>query len=151
MAFLSKLGNRIRHWNEKSDNCAPTKRSEPPGAHRISEDRKLTTKERTLIEWLIANGSSEAKAYAKQLQAVRVVGRCSCGCPTVDLAVGDDQKATTGPSTILADFLGVTPNGTEVGIILHARQGKLCELEIYPLAADATELPTIDSLRNFGA
>src|SRR5690348_9804479 len=116
MPLLSKFGNLMRHWRHKPANPAPTEKTQSSAAKTIPEDRQLSIEERTLVGWLLANanGTSDAKPYEEQLKAARVVGRCGCGCPTVDLAVGDDRKATTGPSTILADFLGVTPDGTEV-------------------------------------
>jgi hypothetical protein len=52
-----------------------------------------------------------------------------------------------GPSLILADFFGTTPEGIEVGVILHGRAGKISELEIYGLDKTPTSLPNVQSLR----
>ena len=103
--------------------------------------------ERTLIGWLLLNGVPEARAYVQQLDGLHVVGRCSCGCGTVDLAVADARASTTGPSLILADFMGLTPEHLQVGVLLHAREGKISELEIYPLGETTASLPTIESLK----
>jgi hypothetical protein len=113
-----------------------------------SDDRPLTGAERTLLGWLIANGTPEAQQYAPQVSQARVVARCTCGCPTVDLAIGDRQRRTVGASLLLADFEGVTPEGIEVGVILHAREGQLSELEVYaiPDVNGSFGLPTIESL-----
>jgi hypothetical protein len=117
------------------------------GARR--EHRPLTHAERTLLEWLIAHSGAEARRYAPQISQVRVVARCTCGCPTIDLAIGERQHRTVGASIVLADFDGVTREGIEVGLILHAREGQLSELEVYAVAeVDASfSLPTIESLR----
>lgn len=116
------------------------------------EDRPLTGDERTLLEWLIAHGGSpEAQQYAPQVSQVRVVARCTCGCPTIDLAIGERQHhRTVGASLVLADFEGVTPEGIEVGVILHARGGQLSELEVYalPEVDGSFGLPTIESLKS---
>jgi hypothetical protein len=115
------------------------------------ERRSLTQKERTLIEWLIANGSEDAEGYSQQLADLSVIGACTCGCPTIDLAVGHHAAQKTAPSKILADFVGTTPEGIEVGIILHAREGEISELEVYAIT-DVKEpfpLPTIESLKQF--
>ena len=85
------------------------------------ERRALSKEERTLLEWLVANGSPEARQYASQIEDIMVVGRCTCGCPSIDLAVGDGKHRKTEPSEILADFERKTPDGIEVGVILHAR------------------------------
>ena len=89
-----------------------------------------------------------ARDYAQQLSDLHVVARCSCGCPTVDLAVGGAELSTTGPSQILADFLGSTAGGVPVGVVLHAREGKISELEVYPLGGPVVgSLPEIESLK----
>jgi len=115
------------------------------------ERRPLTKEEKTLLESLISNGNSGAKQYASQIVNVSVVGACTCGCPTVDLAVGDREQRKAAPSHILADFLGKTPDGIEVGVILHAREGEISELEIYPIldVNRPFNLPTIESLKQF--
>jgi hypothetical protein len=152
MSFISNFGSRIKRSLRKWDvNKLPPKAASP-GATTIPENRQLNAGERTLIEWLIANGVPEARAFTHQLTELHVIGRCSCGCPTVDLAFRDSQQPTTGPSQILADFFGVTPEGIEVGVILHARQDAISELEVYSLGTtDTTDrtfgLPRIETLK----
>lgn len=116
--------------------------------NRIPENRLLNPEERTLIEWLLANGNPVSAAYLEQLEGLHVVSHCGCGCPTVDLAVGDAQASTTGASQILADFSGITPDGIQVGVILHARQGKISELEVYSEEGRTSHLlPIITTLK----
>ena len=147
MSALSKLFSRmIRRFSRREPQNTLLHKANPSSAHTIPENRPLSPDERALIEWLIANGVPEAKGFAHQLEGLHVVGRCGCGCPTVDLATADDDASTTGPSHILAEFLGLTPQGSEVGVILHTREGKLSELEIYELEEPARSLPTIGSL-----
>lgn len=113
------------------------------------EGRSLSKEERVLLEWLMANGSPDAHQYASQLSDLRVVGRCTCGCPSLDLAVGDREERTTGRSHILADFDGLTAEGVPVGIILHAREEQLSELEVYAISdfEGPFGLPSIESLK----
>lgn len=150
---MSRLGSRIGKILGRlhKDTLAPPSPTSQ-GARTIPVNRLLNPEERTLIEWLIANGAPQARAYTQQLTALRVVGRCSCGCPTVDLALGDSQQNKTGPSQILADFIGATPEGIEVGVILHVRQDQISELEVYSLGTTDTTgrtfgLPRIESLK----
>jgi hypothetical protein len=64
------------------------------------------------------------------------------------LGIAGAKERTVGASTILADFLGETPGGFHVGVLLHARNGKLSELEVYSLDRDGIfSLPTIESLK----
>ena len=102
----------------------------------IREERDLTSRERRLLDWLIRNGTGASQALLEQLGRTRVVSKCGCGCPTIDLAVGDRLAATTGGSEIVADAHGVSPEGVAIGTILHVREGILSELEIYAQASD---------------
>jgi len=113
------------------------------------ERRALSPEERALLEWLIANGNPDAKQYALQLSDAKVVGLCTCGCPSLDLAIGDREERTTGPSHILADLDGITAEGVQVGVILHAREGQISELEVYAIQdfEGAFNLPVIESLK----
>jgi hypothetical protein len=116
-----------------------------------AEGRSLTPEERSLLEWLVENGIPEAREFSSQLEGIRVVGGCGCGCPTIALGVEGAKEATKGPSQILADYIGETPEGWLVGVLLHARKGKLSELEVYNLSEHDGQysLPTIASLKPF--
>ena len=76
-------------------------------------------------------------------------GRCTCGCPSLDLAVAGNTKHTTGPSEILAAFDGTTDEGVPVGVILHAREGQTSKLEVYAITdfEGTFGLPKIQSLK----
>ena len=113
--------------------------------HRTSLKRPLNPEERALCEWLIEHGSPSAAKYASQLDHVTVVSGCTCGCPTVDLAV--DGVFSSGASEIIGDAVGDS-NGVQVGVMLHCRQGQLSELEVYPFEDQKAPfgLPTLQSL-----
>jgi hypothetical protein len=115
------------------------------------ERRPLTEEERKLLEWLLTNGSPDAKSYLSRLANMNVVGKCTCGCPTIDLALGDREQRKTAPSTILAGFVGKSPEGVEVGVIVHAREGEISELEVYALPdwKQPFNLPSVESLKQF--
>jgi hypothetical protein len=102
------------------------------------EYRELTPEERRLFEWLIANGNAEASGYDSQVSQLKVVARCTCGCPTLDVALGERKSRTVGASTILADAVGQSPEGVPVDVILHAREGEISELEV--VSHDATKV-----------
>ena len=118
-----------------------------PDNFTFAEYRDLTSEERRLLEWLISNGVPIAPAYASQLPDVRVVARCACGCPTLDLALGEKKTRTVGPSTILADVAGRSPEGVPVSVVLHAREGEISELEVISLnETEVFGLPTPEML-----
>ncbi|HEY9401490.1 MAG TPA: hypothetical protein VIQ24_02265 [Pyrinomonadaceae bacterium] len=94
------------------------------------ELRALTLEERRLLQWLLAHGTAEAANYAAQLPRVRVVSRCTCGCPTLDLALDGKEYRTSDFSMILAEAEGHSPEGVPVNVMLHAYEGELSELEV---------------------
>ena len=92
-------------------------------------------------------GTPESRAYASQLPLVTVASRCSCGCPTLDFAVGGRTAAPGRPTTVLASAEGVSPEGFRFGIILHGREGLISELEVYSIAGEGPfTLPGLESL-----
>ncbi len=102
------------------------------------ECRELSPAERRLFEWLIANGNAEASGYDSQVSQLKVVARCTCGCPSLDVALGKRKSRTVGASTILADAVGQTPEGVPVEVILHASAGEISGLEV--VSQDATRV-----------
>ena len=116
----------------------------------IHEDRALTDEERRLLAWLIQSGTGNSAELMAQLAEARVVSRCGCGCPTIDLAIGTRSEPTRGGSSIVADVSGKSPEGYDVGVILHVREGLLSELEVYPSGdVGPFSLPVPDSLTHW--
>lgn len=70
----------------------------------IKIDRPLTDEERSLVRWMLENGTTEARAFLDQLNRARVVAHCPCGCASVDFNV-DGLTEPTGGLNILGDFL----------------------------------------------
>lgn len=101
----------------------------------IAEVRPLTAAERRLIECLLANAGETARAFLPQLSEASVVSRCHCGCPTIDLAVAG-RTAPDGANRILASLDTYSPEGVRAGVLLHARNGLLAEIEVYSMAGD---------------
>jgi hypothetical protein len=99
----------------------------------VKEERPLTDAEFRLVTWLVIHGGADAAPYATQLRDLKVVSRCNCGCPTIDLAVGDRTSPTTGSATTIAEAFGLSPEGVRVGVYLHVREGQLSELSVFRL------------------
>jgi hypothetical protein len=83
---------------------------------------------------------------------VETMGATSgCRCPTVDLAVADRVASPRSPTTILAEGGGESPEGIRFGIILHAREGLISELEVYPIDGEGPfSLPAVDEIEVYG-
>jgi hypothetical protein len=76
---------------------------------------------------------SEAMA---SLPCLIVVGRCECGCASVDF----EECAPDLPSHPVADGIGKTPRGGSVGVIVWGRSDAITGLEIYDLGAGDCDL-----------
>lgn len=73
-----------------------------------------------------------------------VVARCECGCASVDFEASPLEQR----SRPLADGIGNTPRGGQVGIIVWGLQNAITGLEIYDLGAGEADLalPLPDSI-----
>lgn len=96
------------------------------------ENRPVSAKERSLIEWLLRHGNPGSEQFLQQVPSLVVVSKCSCGCPTVYFAQECEPVAESG-SRILADYLA-TIDGQDMGVILFQKTGRLSSLEVYSLA-----------------
>ena len=114
----------------------------------VQEYRELSDAERALLVAVISR-RNDAEQYLQQLERVHVVAHCTCGCPTIDLALDQAAQRIVGPSKIMADVEAVSPEGVRVGTMVHLRrhpvtgEEQLSELELYPLPeVDTFGLPS---------
>lgn len=109
--------------------------------------RPLTEPERRLAQWMLENGSSEARDFISQLAcADATTWRCDCGCASFNFKVMGKPAAPPGVH-ILGDF--VVGEGEEMfGVFIFQNGGILSGLEVYSLSADAPHaLPEPEELR----
>jgi hypothetical protein len=116
---------------------------------RTRENRPLSTDESTLLRWLLEHGTERAALYIEQIPNVRVVDHCTCGCPTIDLAVSGE--AVSGDIEVLSQFHGSTPEAVPVGVLIGASKGKLSYLEVFCFDENdgPFSLPDISTLKPF--
>jgi hypothetical protein len=76
-------------------------------------------------------------------RSLRVVGRCSCGCPSVDF----EANGQTLPYQPIADGTGQTRDGLELGVTLWGRADAVTGLELYESEGFVTSLPVVSTLR----
>jgi hypothetical protein len=112
----------------------------------IKLDRPITQEEVTLLHWLLEHGDPQFRHLSLQIDALRVVSKCSCGCPTVDFDLLDGINSRKGEK-LIGDELG-TVDGQEVGVMLFQVDGKLSTLEVYSFAGSDKPfgLPKIEDL-----
>ena len=95
----------------------------------VPDERSLSQEELNLLEWLLGHKRSDVSQYRAQIPKLRVVSRCGCRRPTIDFAIGTTRK--DGPSHIIADAEGSSPEGVRVRVIVHGREGEISEPEVY--------------------
>jgi hypothetical protein len=117
----------------------------------ISEDRPLTEEERELLIWLIEHKQTGTEDYLSQVDCLRVVSRCGCGCASVNFSFdGVEPDRSTGISPFSDWFWGT--EGVDLGCVFAFDcQDKVGGIEVYSVDGSRTpsELPNIDDLREF--
>jgi len=120
--------------------------------------RPLTSEESEVLCWILEHGSEEAQSFRSQIEGIRAVRACVCGCPTISLRVSEDALlGEPNGSRVICDLMGRTAKGELVGVLLFQVGGKLSELEAYSvdgqIQGDSQEFsfPMIETLRNLEA
>jgi hypothetical protein len=117
----------------------------------ITTDRRIAEREVAVIRAAlrVAPVLREDRAPQFEVEGLRVVGRCDCGCASVDFVPRED----TATSTPVAHGVGTTIAGGTVGVIVWGKDVVLTALEIYDLGAgqDDLTLPDPDSVRPTGS
>src|SRR5262245_26922462 len=87
----------------------------------LKEDRPISAHEVEIVAWMLAYASKPLGHLADTMRTLRVIGRCSCGCPSVDFEINGQAP----PNAPLAEATGRTPDNIEVGVILWGRPDAL--------------------------
>ena len=84
-------------------------------------------------------------ALSAGLSQLQVVGRCSCGCDSIDF-----EKEEPPRSQPIANCVGTTVDGNEVGVIVWGRSDAVTGLEIFDVGpGENGKLPIPSSIRPF--
>jgi hypothetical protein len=109
----------------------------------LKEDRALSPHEIEILAWMLAHASPSLEHLTNTARTLRVVGRCGCGCPSVDFELNGQAL----PNQPLVDATGRTADGIEVGVILWGRPDAVTGLEFYEMDRPVTSLPLLTTLR----
>jgi hypothetical protein len=91
--------------------------------------RPLSETESRVLSVMLALDFPGAPELRAQVSSARVVGRCSCGCPTIDIKVSDDvDRAVVQSETPVDANVDGIPGA---GLIVFVRDGRLSCLEYY--------------------
>lgn len=110
--------------------------------------RPLTDPESRVLSALLALDFSGVTELRCQAPSARVVGKCLCGCASVELEVDRTQCAPSGAGRpIPAEATVLDPSGKAVGgIIVFLDAGYLSYLEIYSFDKPIEAFPPVDEL-----
>jgi hypothetical protein len=116
-------------------------------ANPIDEDRSLTREEESLVRWLLEHSEKDGPSYLPQVDDVRVVSRCPCGCATINLSVKGERRSDQ-KMKVIADFAW-DRDGQQFGIFVFEHGGFLAGLEVWSIdgQADPSTLPRPDQLQ----
>ena len=116
--------------------------------NRTVDVRPLSTPERELIRWLLEHGAPEASRHLSVLDHLQVVGRCECGCASIDVAVGGNRPVPGAPLNVLADYTFRDASGHLGRVFVFERDGVLAGLEVWSIDGEAAinRLPSPDVL-----
>jgi len=109
-------------------------------------NRPLSVQESELLTWLLEHGFRDAPELVSQIPRLTVVGRCSCGCPTVYFAF-DGVPVKRKGEQLISDYIADV-DGHQMGLMVFQTNGLLSSLEVYscPGIDEPFGLPPIDSI-----
>jgi hypothetical protein len=113
-----------------------------PMMPRALAQRELAVLRATLCRAATLTLAPEALEH---LEDLRVIGGCSCGCESIDFVEYDLEQR----SRPIANGIGTTPAGGDVGIIVWGTADAVTSLEVYDLGAGDSDirLPVEASIR----
>lgn len=113
-------------------------------ATTVPDDRPISAEEAALVRWLLLNASmgGDWSDLAGSVDDLRVVGRCSCGCPSIDF-IADGQSSGAFP---VASGYGTSADGVVMGVIVWERGGVVSGLEFCEFDDPVRALPLADTL-----
>jgi|JI10StandDraft_1071094.scaffolds.fasta_scaffold67836_7 hypothetical protein len=107
--------------------------------------RAISPDEAAVVERALAVAGSVPE-LAASIESLQVVGHCGCGCASVDFSVLPQGQV---PS-IVADAIGTSATGEELGVIIWANAGQLHSLEVYSYGDTPAPLPVVASISSYG-
>lgn len=125
------------------------RRSTSPAITRPALDRPITSEEAAVIRNTLDHSPRlpDVSRFVGGIDHLHAISKCGCGCDSVDFA----EHNPSHPSAIIADGIGLTPKGGQVGVLVWATDYEITGLEIYDLGAgdSDTKLPVPQSIHSW--
>jgi len=106
--------------------------------------RSISAREAEILQYLLSVDDDRLAPPRVQAPTAYVIGMCTCGCATIDLAVDRDrtQPAALCSQVVSADT-GVVAGAPVFGLLLFLDEGWLSQLEIWWIDAPPPEFPPV--------
>jgi hypothetical protein len=111
--------------------------------------RLLSAAERNALVAVLGHADFVGRAaLLEQVDTVRVVGCCDCGCATVDLAIADAAPSDAIACPIPNEATVLDAHGEAMGgVLVFVRDGHLTQLEVYGYGEEPiSPFPPVDRL-----
>jgi hypothetical protein len=117
----------------------------------------MTAQESAFVRWLLEHGDARARAFLPQLDSAWVVGKCSCGCASINFSIGGAtfygkriDGLAVGMETIV-EYEWKSAEGALFGVFAFACNGLLAGLDVWSQDGQhtASELPATAQLRAY--
>jgi hypothetical protein len=110
-------------------------------------DRPISAKEVAVIQAALEHAAKGpiAPDVTSSVPRLHAIAKCGCGCESVDFAPHDPAN----PSSPIADGLGTTSEGEEVGLIVWGRPDAITGLEVYALGGEGHRLPLPETIHGW--
>ncbi len=115
----------------------------------LDADRPISRQEVEIVSWLLRNASTKEPLnhLLDGVDRLQVVGRCGCGCASVDFEKGGQS----GDCHPIAEATAESHAGLKCGLILWGRDDAVTGLEVYEMDPDSTNsLPRLETLKPWG-
>ena len=117
----------------------------------FSAYRPITPQEHAFLTALLHLAQPDATTFLPQLEGIRALPNCTCGCPSMRLGVSPEQTPVCYPNRFVYDGTAGTKDDP-LGIILFQAGGKLTELEIYAMGhiTGPFGFPPLETIQSWG-
>jgi hypothetical protein len=114
---------------------------------RLQIDRPISAEELAVIRAALERASTRpiASHSIESVGHLHAIAKCGCGCDSVDFAAHDSAN----PSFPIADGIGTTSQGEEVGLIVWGTQDAITGLEVYALGGEGHKLPIPETIHGW--
>jgi hypothetical protein len=106
--------------------------------------RKISQAEAAVVERTLTVAATvpSASVLIDQVPTLQVVGRCECGCVSIDFLLPPRGQI----ASIVADAVAEASDGEHLGVIVWALDNVLSGLEIYSYSERPAPLPVLASI-----